>query len=141
MSLMQVLDTAAGGMSAQTVRLNVTSSNLANANSVGSKESVYKAKEAVFTAMLDNQLGGNGIANQASVGVKVEAVVDDKTPLQQKYMPNHPQADEKGYVFQTNVNPMTEMANMLSASRDYNANVQMMSTAKQLAMDTLNLLR
>lgn len=136
MSMFNIFDVAGSALSAQTVRLNVTASNLANANSVSSSTGqTYRAREPVFSAML-NEAGGNG--NDA-VGVRVQGIVESNAPLQQMYEPNNPLADSKGYVYMPNVNVVDEMANMISASRSYQTNVEVMNTAKQLMLKTLTL--
>lgn len=136
MSMFKIFDVAGSAMSAQTVRLNVTASNLANANSVsGSKDTTYRAREPVFSAMLNEANGGN----KDAVGVNIRGIVESKAPLQQVYEPNNPLADSKGYVYMPNVNIVDEMANMISASRSYQTNVQVIDTAKQLMLKTLTM--
>ena len=136
MPMFKVFDVAGSAMSAQSLRLNVTASNMANANSVSSSEGdTYRARQPVFAAMLQQAAGGN----QANVGVEVKGIVESQAPLQQQYNPNHPMANEEGYVFLPNVNVVEEMANMMSASRSYQTNVEMINTAKQLALRTIQL--
>lgn len=136
MSLYNILDVSGSGMSAQSLRLNVTASNLANANSVSSSaEETYRGRHPVFAAEMQK-----AAANQdASVHVKVLGIVEDQDPLQQEYNPNHPMADKDGYIYKPNVNVMEEMANMISASRSYQTNVQVADAAKQMLMKTLQL--
>ena len=140
MSLFRIFDIAGSGMSAQSVRLNTVASNLANVDSVSSSEDkTYKARQPVFAAAMED-LRRQVYPNQAeSVGVKVAGIVESDIPLQQEYRPDHPQANEQGMIFKTNVNAMSEMANMISASRAYQINVEISDTAKQLAMRTLTL--
>lgn len=136
MSMFKVFDVAGSAMSAESLRLNVTASNMANANSVSSSEGgTYRARQPVFAAMLEQATGGQ----QASVGVQVKGVVESQAPLQQQYNPNHPQANEEGYIFLPNVNMVEEMANMISASRSYQSNVEVINTAKQLMLRTLTM--
>lgn len=137
MSMFKVFDVAGSALSAQSLRLNVTASNMANANSVSSSiEETYRARQPVFAAMLKDQFGsGNG----SSVGVEVKGIVESQAPLQQQYNPGHPMANEEGYVFLPNVNVVEEMANMISASRSYQSNVEVVNTAKQLMMRTLTM--
>lgn len=136
MSMFKVFDVAGSAMSAQSLRLNVTASNMANANSVSSSESeTYRARQPVFAAMLDQASGGQ----QANVGVQVKGIVESQAPLQRQFNPNHPMANEEGYVFMPNVNVVEEMANMISASRSYQSNVEVINTAKQLMMRTLTM--
>ncbi len=136
MSMFRVFDVAGSALAAQTVRMNTTASNLANANSVSSSvETTYRARQPIFKAMLDEAKGGGG----ASVGVNVEGIVESQEPLQRRYDPSHPMANADGYIFMPNVNVVEEMANMMSASRSYQTNVEVMNTAKQLALRTISL--
>jgi flagellar basal-body rod protein FlgC len=135
MSLFRIFDVAASGMSAQTLRLNTTASNLANADSVGSSAGgAYRARHPVFRATLDD------VFNEAhDVRVQVAGIVESDAPLQRRFEPNHPLADADGYIFLPNVNTVEEMANMISASRSYQANVEIINTSKQLLLRTLSL--
>lgn len=135
MSMFKVFDIAGSAMSAQTVRLNTTASNLANAESVGSTaETTYKSRHPVFAAMLKAMHGSDD-----AVGVKVLGVVENQEPLQQRYEPENPLANEQGYVFMPNVNAVDEMVNMISASRSYQNSVEVMNTSKQMLLATLRL--
>jgi flagellar basal-body rod protein FlgC len=135
MSLLDVFDIAGSAMSAQSVRLNVTSSNLANAQSVGGDEdSTYRARNPVFSAVMQSLRG-----NAASVGVKVDGIYESQAKLEQQYQPNNPLANEEGYVFLPNVNMVDEMANMISASRSYQSNVEVLNTSKQMMLATLRM--
>jgi flagellar basal-body rod protein FlgC len=135
MSLFNVFDIAGSAMSAETVRLNVTASNLANAQSVGSSEqSTYHARHPVFAAVMESLQG-----DTSGVGVAVSGIVESQAPLEQRYQPEHPMANEQGYVFLPNVNIVDEMANMISASRSYQGNVEVLNTSKQLMLATLKL--
>lgn len=135
MSMFKVFDIAGSAMSAQSVRLNTTASNLANAESVGSsEETTYKARHPVFAAMLNAM---HGVTD--GVGVRVLGVVESQEPVQQRYAPDSPMANAEGYVFQPNVNPVDEMVNMISASRSYQNNVEVMNTSKQMLLATLRL--
>lgn len=132
MSLFKIFDVSGSGMSAQSQRLNVVSSNLANADSVTSSNGQpYKTKQVVFSAM--------PLANSASTAVKVSQVVEDPNPPKLMYDPKHPLADEKGYVAMPNVNVVEEMVNMISASRSYQNNVETMNAAKTMLLKTLTL--
>lgn len=136
MSMFKVFDVAGSAMSAQSLRLNVTASNMANANSVSSSEGdTYRARQPVFSAMLEQASGGQ----QANVGVQVKGIVESQAPLQMQYNPSHPMANEEGYIFLPNVNVAEEMANMISASRSYQSNIEVINTAKQLMMRTLTM--
>jgi len=135
MSLFNVLDIAASGMSAQSLRLNTTASNLANADSVSSSiDQTYRARSPVFAAMVD-ALG----SSPEGIGVRVQGIVESQAPLRKQYQPGHPKADEDGNIFLPNVNQIEEMANMISASRSYQSNVEVAKTSKQLLMRTLSL--
>ncbi|MEI7427863.1 MAG: flagellar basal body rod protein FlgC [Betaproteobacteria bacterium] len=132
MSLLNVFQISASGMSAQSLRLNTTASNLANADSASAPGGVpYKAKQVQFMAAQ--------LPNSNALGVKVDKVVEDTSPPKLLYMPGHPQADEKGYVAMPNVNPVEEMVNMLSASRSYQTNVDTMNAAKSMLLKTLTI--
>lgn len=138
MSMFKVFDVAGSALSAQSLRLNVTASNMANANSVSSSEGeTYRARQPVFAAMLNEAAAGG--SGQANVGVQVKGIIESQAPLQRQYNPNHPMANEEGYVFLPNVNMAEEMANMISASRSYQSNVEVINTAKQLMMRTLSM--
>lgn len=146
MSLVNVFDVAGSGMNAQTVRMNTTSSNLANAQTASSSiDQVYRSRQPVFAQMqqdaMAQQPGGQGLLGQepAGRGVRVEGIVESDAPLERRYEPNHPQADEEGYVFYPNVNPVEEMTNMISASRSFQMNVEAMNSAKQMVQRALTL--
>ena len=135
MSMFKIFDTAASGMSAQSMRLNLVASNMANVDSVSSSmEQTYRARQPVFGAMV-NQLNGRDPA----VGVQVKGIVESQTPLNMEYAPNHSMANDEGYIFRPNVNVAEEMANMISASRSYQSNVEVINTAKRLMSATLQL--
>jgi flagellar basal-body rod protein FlgC len=135
MSMFKIFDIAATGMSAQSLRLNLVASNMANVDSVGStNENTYRARHPVFSAMLD-QLNPNG----AAVGVEMRGVVENQAPLKREYSPEHPKADQDGFIYRPNVDLAEEMADMISASRTYQSNVEVVNTAKQLMIATLRL--
>lgn len=132
MSLFDIFSVAGSAMNAQSQRLNAVASNLANADSATSANGeAYKAKQVVFAA---SPVGANG-----ATGVNVAAVIDDPSPMKMVYDPKNPLADDKGYVTMPNVNVVEEMVNMISASRSYQSNVEMMNTTKTLLLKTLNL--
>lgn len=135
MGLFNVFDIAGSAMTAQSMRLNVVASNMANADSVTSANGQpYRAKQVVFQAKpLNGKMPGG--AN----GVVVQKVIEDPSPMRLVYNPNSPYADAKGYVTMPNVNVVEEMTNMISASRSYQANVEMMNTTKTLIQRTLAL--
>jgi flagellar basal-body rod protein FlgC len=135
MSLFNIFSISGSAMSAESVRLNVTASNLANAQSVGgSEEDTYRARSPVFAAMM-NSFHNDGV----SYGVEIKEVVDSQAPLETRYQPDHPMANGEGNVYLSNVNMVDEMANMISASRAYQSNVEVLNTSKQLMMATLRL--
>lgn len=136
MSSLRIFDVAGSGMNAQTLRLNLVASNISNANSVSSSmDQVYKARQPVFAAELKNIMDKNNAAS----GVDVLGVVENQAPPVMEYAPNHPMADELGYVYKPNVNTVEEMANMMSASRSYENNVEVLNTAKNLILQTLKM--
>jgi flagellar basal-body rod protein FlgC len=135
MSLYRVFDIAGSGLTAQALRLNTTASNIANANSVSSSiDQTYRGRHPVFAAEMDKALD-----DRRGSGVKVLGIVESDAPLNTEYNPSHPLADEKGFIYKPNVNVMEEMANMISASRSYDANVQIADAAKQMLSRTLTL--
>ena len=132
MSLFNIFDIASSALTAQSERLNVTASNIANADSAaGPDGKAYKAKQVVFQAVPGQEAG---IAK-----VRVADVIEDSSPSRQVYDPKHPLADGQGYVTMPNVSVVDEMVNMLSASRSYQSNVEIMNTAKNLLLKTLTL--
>lgn len=138
MSLLNVLDIASSALAAQSQRLNAVASNLANADSATSSSGTpYQARQVVFSAVpLATGAGGVGVGG---MGVRVTGVIDDPAPPRLVYDPKHPLADAKGYVAMPNVNVVEEMTNMISASRAYQLNLDLMNTAKNLALRTLAL--
>jgi len=135
MSLFNVIDVAGSAMNAQSVRLNVTSSNLANAGSVsGDPDKVYRARQPIFSSFQQTLADQDGIS-----GVRLRGIVESSAPLQLRYQPDHPEADENGNVYVSNVNTIEEMVNMISASRSYKNNVEIINTTKDLLMQTLSL--
>jgi flagellar basal-body rod protein FlgC len=135
MSMFKIFDTASSAMSAQSLRLNLISSNMANVDSISSSlDETYRSRQPVFSAML-NQLN----PDDPAVGVRTLGVVESQTPLVMEYAPEHSMANEDGYIFRPNVNLVEEMANMISASRSYQSNVEVVNTAKQLMSATLQL--
>ena len=143
MSLFKVFDIAGSAMTAQSQRLNVVASNLANAESVvGPDGQPSKARQVTFqTVMIGSGANAPGALTQGEggAGVKVAGITEDNTPGRRVYDPKHPLADGEGYVSMPNVNAVEEMVNMISASRSYQSNVEVMNTAKNLLMKTLTL--
>lgn len=133
MSLFSVFNVAGSALSAQTVRLNTTASNLANAESAAaSEEEAYRPRRAVFAEFRD-------VLDQSMAGVQVAGVVEEAQTAQQKYLPHHPLADETGHVWLPDINVVEEMADMISASRSYQNNVEVVNTSKQMLLNLLRL--
>ncbi len=133
MSLFKVFDISGSALRAQTVRLNTTASNMANIDSISSSTATtYRSRQPVFAAQLD-------AAEDEAAGVDVLGIVESQAPLRREYRPDHPLADPQGYVNLPNINPVEEMANMISASRSYQTNVEVLDTSKQMLMRTLAL--
>ncbi len=137
MSLFNVFDITATGMSAQSMRLNTTASNIANADSISSSvDETYRARHPVFAAAMQKAAAGQ---NESAVGVDVLGIVESSKPLNIEYSPEHPMADQEGYIYKPNVNVIEEMTNMISASRSYQTNVQLAESAKNMLNKTLQL--
>jgi flagellar basal-body rod protein FlgC len=135
MSTFRVFDIAGSGMSAQSVRLNTVASNLANANSVsGDAATVYKARHPVFEAV--RAAMGN---DPSGAAVRVRGIMEAETPALTRYEPGNPLADANGYVYAPNINTVEEMVDMISASRSYQNNVEVMNTSKEMLLSTLRL--
>jgi flagellar basal-body rod protein FlgC len=133
MALGKIFDAAGSAMAAQALRLNTVASNLANVNTVSSTaEGVYQPKQAVFEAVLAERSGGVDGVRVASIGRSNIAPVP-------RYAPDHPLADDQGYIYESGVNVVEEMANMTDASRTYQTNIELVSTAKRLMLATLRL--
>jgi flagellar basal-body rod protein FlgC len=138
MGIFDALDVSASGLIAERTRMDVTSQNLANAQSTGYRRQdvVLRPAGGGFASVLGQAIGGNG-----GRGVEVAEVVTDQSPQRRVYDPGHPDADAQGYVELPNVNAVTEMTDLISASRAYEANVTALQTAKQMFSKTLELLR
>ncbi|MGH8157263.1 MAG: flagellar basal body rod protein FlgC [Rhodanobacter sp.] len=136
MSLFSIFNVAGSGMAAQSLRLNTVASNLANADSVASTpEAAYRSRQPLFAAV-QKQLGSNDASGE---GVQVLGVTQSQSAIPSRYEPGNPLADADGNVYASNVNPVDELVNMISASRSYQNNVEVMNTAKQLMVKTLDL--
>ncbi|NRF70328.1 flagellar basal body rod protein FlgC [Aquincola sp. S2] len=136
MSMFQIFDVSGSAVSAQSQRLNTVASNLANADTVaGPDGQAYKARQVVFQTTLMGAVEGG----PQGAGVRVSNVIEDATPGRRVHDPKHPGADATGYVTYSNVNPVEEMVNMISASRSYQNNIEVMNTAKSLLLKTLQL--
>ncbi len=130
MSSFRIFNIAGSALSAQNVRLNTVASNLANADTVASTpDAAYRARQPVFSTQA---VPGGG------VGVAVAKVTQSAEQPQRQYQPGHPLADAEGYVYAANVNVVEQMANMISASQSYRSNLELMNTAKDLMLRTLN---
>ena len=146
MSLFDAIDTAASGLSAERLRMDVTAENLANAQTTkGADGQPYRRKVVELQEATPNGFGatlGSALQRQgANAGVRVAGISQDPTPNRLVYDPGHPDADARGYVSMPNVQPVTEMVDLISASRGYEANVTVMQTAKQMFSKTLDILR
>ena len=144
MALFDIFNIAGSGMSAESVRLNTVASNLANADSVSSSaDTAYKARYPVFQAVRASLMPPGAAAADptrgADAAVHVSSIVQSTAPGTARYEPGNPLADANGYVYSSNVNVVEQMADMISASRSYQNNVQVLETSKQLMLDTLKL--
>ena len=139
MSLFNVFNVAGSGLNAETIRLNTTASNLANAESVnGDLTKVYRARHPVFQAMMDT--ADTSFENQdASSGVRVLGIVESAAPPVKTYQPDHPLADKDGFVYSSNVNSIEEMTNMISANRSFSTNVLAVNTARDLLLKVISM--
>jgi flagellar basal-body rod protein FlgC len=145
MSLSSVFNIAGSGMSAQNTRLNTVASNIANAETVSSSlDKTYRARHPVFATVFQGQESGGSASlfedqGQVGTGVQVSGIVEDASNLEARYEPNHPAADKNGYVYYPNVNVVNEMADMISASRSFQTNAEIMNTAKTMMQKVLTL--
>ena len=138
MSINNIFGIAGSALNAQMVRMNSTASNLANASTVASSaEEAFKAKRPVFQALLSEQQTNQG--SQYVGGVKVAEVIEDQTAGGKIYDPSNPKADENGLIYLSNVNEVSEMVDMMASARSYQNNVEVISTARELMMRTLDL--
>ena len=134
MSLFRIFNIAGAGMNAQTVRQNVTASNIANADNVsGEQDSADRARQPVFSSFTD------AMDRNQNPSVRVMGIVESQADIATRYAPDHPNANDEGYVFSSNVNAIEEMVNMLSASRSYQNNIEVLNTSKELMMRTLSM--
>ena len=137
MSLFKIFDVAGSGMAAQSLRLNTVASNIANADSVaGSPEAAYRAKEPLFATVQRNLAARE---QEGAQGVQVLGISESQAAVESRYEPGNPLADGDGYVYASNVNPVDELVNMISASRSYQNNVEVMNSTRQLMQKTLDL--
>jgi flagellar basal-body rod protein FlgC len=140
MSSFTIFDIAGSGMSAQSVRLNTVASNLANADSVsGDPNTVYRAKHPVFQAVLGGTAVPGGTADPGTAGVRVTGIAESQAAAETRYDPGNPLADAQGNVYAPNVNVVEEMADMISAARSYQNNVEVLNTSRDMMLSTLKL--
>lgn len=149
MSLGSIFDIAGSGMNAQSLRLNTTASNIANAETASSSSgATYRARKPVFSAIQQDMMNqsanapfGNNADDHGSgkTGVQVDGIVESDAALRKRYQPDHPAANEEGYVFYPNVNVAEEMADMMSSSRSFEMNVDVMNSAKSMMQRILTL--
>ncbi len=144
MSLNRIFDIAGSAMSAQSIRLNTTASNIANADTASSStEEVYRARKPVFASIQQSAMNGEFntafTENPESQGVEVKGIVESEAPLDMRFQPDHPMANDDGYVMYPNVNVVEEMTDMLSASRSFQTNVDVMDAAKTMMQRILTL--
>lgn len=134
MGLLANFNISGSAISAQSLRLNTVASNLANVETLASSEAAaYRSRQPVFQALIDDA------ARPGEVGVKMLGIVENQRGVERRYDPGHALADAEGYIFGSNVNPVEEMANMISASRAYQNNVEVMNTSRDLLLRVLSL--
>ena len=140
MSITKIFDIAGSAMNAQMVRMNLTASKLANATTAASSpEEAFKAKRAVFRTMLEEQKSNS---NQSyGGGVRIEKIFDDPALAPRIHEPSHPQADKDGYVYKSNVNEVTETIEMMAAARSFQNSVEVVSTARELMLKTIDMIK
>jgi flagellar basal-body rod protein FlgC len=139
MSLFNVFNVAGSALNAETIRLNTTASNLANAESVnGDVTKVYRARHPVFQAMM-NDADGDFDGEGAAKGVRVLGIVESTAPPLKTYQPDSPLADKDGYVYASNVNSIEEMTNMISANRSFATNVEAINTVRDLLLKVISM--
>lgn len=138
MALDNIIGIGGTALNAQMTRLNATASNLANASTVsGTEQEAFRAKRAVFKSLVNEKLANPGAPYVG--GVKVDRLTDDPTPVRKVHAPGNPLANAEGYVFHSNVSEITEMVEMMAAARSYQNNVEVINTARQLMMRTLEI--
>ena len=140
MKLDDIMSVAGAALEANTVRMNLAVSNIANAEVMaGNENDAFKAKRAVFRTILEDEVDKR--RGEVSGGVRIQEVIEDKTSHTVSFDPNHPDANEEGYVYLSNVNAMNELVEMTAAARSFETNVEAMNTAKQLMLRTVELLK
>ena len=137
MSLFDAMTIARSSLTAQTAKMNTVAQNLANADTVASSpEETYTAQAPLFRAILEGQIDPN---DDSQLGVAVDGIVEVGGPANQEFNPEHPLADDDGYIYKPDINPVTEMADLMQASRSFQNSIEAINTAKQLALRTLTL--
>ena len=140
MKLDDIMSVAGAALEANTVRMNLAVSNIANAEVMaGNEDDAFKAKRAVFRTILEDEVDKR--RGEVSGGVRIQEVIEDKTSHTVSFDPNHPDANEEGYVYLSNVNAMNELVEMTAAARSFETNVEALNTAKQLMLRTVELLK
>jgi flagellar basal-body rod protein FlgC len=140
MSMDKIFGVAGSALAAQLVRMNTTASNLANAgNTAPTEEEAFKAKRVVFRTLINDEEVGDQTRYAGSI--EVVNVFDDPMPPPKSYDPGNPSADADGYVYQSNVNEVSEMVEMTAAARSYRNNIEVINTAKQMMMRTLEVMK
>jgi len=135
MSVFKVFDVAGSGMSAQMLRLNTIASNLANADTISTNENdVYQARHPIFESVMQDMGSMDDVAT-----VRVREIIQEQTTAIPQYRPNHPLANNEGFVFSPAIDSVAEMADMISASRSYQNNIEVLSTVKELTLRTLQM--
>ena len=143
MPIDNIFGIAGSALNAQMARMNAVASNLANASTVaGSEKEAYRGKRTVFKAVLEEQNQNQMPRDQTyQGGVRIDALIDDPSPVRRISDPGNPLADKEGFVYLSNVNEMTEMVEMMAASRSYQNNVEVVNTTRQLLMRTIDITR
>ena len=140
MKLDDIMSVAGAALEANTVRMNLAVSNIANAEVMaGNENDAFKAKRAVFRTILEDEVDKR--RGEVSGGVRIQEVIEDKTSHTVSFDPNHPDANDEGYVYLSNVNAMNELVEMTAAARSFETNVEALNTAKQLMLRTVELLK
>jgi len=140
MALDNLFGIAGSALNAQSSRMNATASNLANAGAVaGAEKDAFKAKRVVFKTIMEQQTGKGDMGNQG--GIRVSGISNDPKPVTRMSAPGNPLADKDGYIYLSNVNEMTEMVEMMAAARSYQNNVEVVNTARQLMLRTLDIIK
>ncbi len=135
MSVFKVFDVAGSAMSAQMLRLNTVASNLANAETIsGNENDVYRVRHPIFQSVMQEMPGSDDVAT-----VKVRGIMQETTAVIPQYRPNHPLANKEGFVFSPKIDAIAEMADMISASRSYQNNIEVLSTVKEMMLRTLQM--